>query len=282
VISITEALGIEQTVRLKLGKKEKKELVNYAERHPEFKDYVKKAGEAYMSHVSNSFAKALSSFSKGLDEVDTKEVKRLAEEFFKPAIDDVARMFSYESLLKSAELVYSKSSEMRKKEDEKYLEGIRKDMKEVDAENLLDINTIKETINKTTGTAVINDIFVGKLTEIAKQKGINYALRDSTIYKAVREMFPTESEYRVCSDFALQTSRKSWSQIGHVFNFAEVLKSAGEELDVTEKRAIRVLDKASNSLFTGIGEFMKVWEDASKDVTEERIKIIYHKKGKQQ
>jgi hypothetical protein len=105
----------------------------------------------------------------------------------------------------------------------------------------------------------IRDIMVARLTEIVKEKGIEEAVKDETIYKVKRDLFPTEQDYRNYIKRGRKYGRIIFEGLS---NFSRSLKE--------EEKGI-----VFRNIFSGMNVINDVFFDLQEEQVEEEIREIY-------
>ena len=265
---------IEEEIRISLGEREKQKFESYTSKHPEFQDYLQKAREAYESYVNNSVSTELSKISEGMTEEEMKDVTETVGEIVNPALREVSKVLSYETLLKLMSNSYSESTKTRIAENKLLFKQYRRTLEEMDSEGFLDLEKGRKLLDELAETSAVHDVFVDSLTKKAKQKGIDYALKESTINETWKEIFPNKEELKNYRESSFNKKIVPDAKSENMFNSLKFFLALGMYSDISEKKS-KVLDASFQSFFSGFNEFIKVLQPALKDMHEEAIRRIY-------
>jgi hypothetical protein len=261
----------EQLIRDGLGHRNRDMLESYMKRHPEINGYLKKASNAYVSGVVDSFVKAAAS-GEALDKEEIREARKEIKTLFKPFLGLISDAFSYEKMLGSADKAYSKSAEMDAENRKDFYEKFTKDVEARKLPNGVVSMDKVAIIARESEVTKTNDKLVAKLKDVATKKGIEYALTNRSVYKATREIFPTRDEYANFSEANLKDVRERLSVLD---NIIDLRKMVGSKSTVEDEETADAGNKVINSLISGVGEYIKVWEKVSKGKDEELMDKLY-------
>lgn len=118
-----------------------------------------------------------------------------------------------------------------------------------------------ELAKNSEGYMKLNDIFVNRLVEIAKEKGTEHALSDETIYSAKKWVFPTPEAYQKHLEAGKKMTEVGMSLIGETFqeqlkygmtasgeDDAQLLETLGKIIGITTGYKIRFVNKIDDEL----------------------------------
>lgn len=244
---------IEQKVRQKLGERERRKVLTYLQTHPEYKNELCKKVRELIEQYGRNLACLFfwdPEMAESLRENAYKQARKLEKNLPK-------------ELAKEAECVYLKNTEMVEKEVEEKLKRFEEHVLLFKlAGTDIDIESIKSVMYEAKKFSEVIDTIVAKLTEIAKEEGVDNAVRDETIYKVIRELFPTEQDYR--------------KYVEERNNYPRRYRERINEILASSDKGILKLGALMGECVSEMSIIMEPLIELNERLEEEEIKKIYH------
>ena len=190
--------AMEEVVRRRLAEKERKKWEKYL---PEYNEAISKAINEYYTRVSERLREMLS--------LDDREVEELLKEI---GVDTIIEKILENLSPEKIGDIYLENVDMVKAEIQERIAKLRNN--ELRA---VDMDFLKSYLFDGLDLVRVRDIKVEKLTEIAKKKGIEKALKDEIIYKVTREIFPTEEDFRKYTERYKKYIKGLFENMGGIF-----------------------------------------------------------------
>ncbi|NIM47586.1 MAG: hypothetical protein GTN40_05530 [Candidatus Aenigmarchaeota archaeon] len=270
--------SLEQQIRLGLGQREKRDIVNYASRHTDLQARFYRASQIYEEHVMKSVERALSRVCVNQDEKE--KIRKEATDNLTPFVFYISSLLSYDALLEKAEKKFFKNAKSRKIEREKNYEKLRKNLEGLKpgTDYLNKLEKMKKLNNLYFEFSKVDDILVEILKKIAEEKGIEHVLKDSLIDEVTREIFPTEKEYKDNFELELKTTEEI-RNINISLNLKKINCSPEQPNEhcsqCPRKKASDVFNLSLSSVFDGTQEYFNILRSIKRAINEERIERIY-------
>jgi hypothetical protein len=185
---------------------------------------------------------------------------------YRNKVDDIISKYGkevYDKILEEMSKSYMENCDERKKELKEKLNYL-KETGCFDTTELEFLTTeLESLINKIDKYNKPYDRIVESLSEIAREKSVDEAVRDETIYDAIREQFPTEQSYRE----HLKLGREIVKQI---------INLVGEEIERIEEQTINQLKE---QLLESSGLSVDEGKEQINQLLEQTIKQLSVDKG---
>jgi hypothetical protein len=269
---------LEQEIRIALGEKRRESMMEYASRHPEFKESLKKAADAGIKYVNDTISEQLSKISKKVSGEEMARIETIVKELAVPTMVSISKELTYEGILESAAKSYITTATSGKEEANAYFKQYENMLRQKDLNDVVDLESESELLKKMAESSVVQDVLVDRLKKKAKEKGLDYALKQSTIDETWREIFPDEEEMKRYEKINFELPSKNTAlqrkKRKKILNSIKVLYLGGDDSKTVDQKA-KVIDNVFESLLDSTDEFFKVLGPAYNEMTEESIKRIY-------
>jgi hypothetical protein len=255
---------IEQQVRDGLAEREKRKFLEYVSKHPKLRSKVDKALRRYKEDLFNLFIEIF--------EVEPGEQEKLArvilELQFGPYLDRL-RENVYEEFAKSIGEIYRESYEKRKEKIEREADKIKL---------VLNLDELKPLMGKIEEYHNVIDEMVARLSEMARERGVDEALRDETIYATIRGLFPTKQLYKKHLKLRQKIEELSSTRLGELFNFGGLLKYIYNNETTYDETIIEEFNAIGRRLIASFKPINDVLLKAYIKMKKEEIDKIYKEK----
>lgn len=279
---------MEQTVRLRLSQKSGSELKAYVDAQPEIKTEFEKLSETYTNkireNVEQSKKDIIEIFRKAGDEFsdeDVEEFDEMIQNITTPFMGFFKSEFSLDELLKPS---LSKDAGTMEQEWLGCYEKLVRNCQDNGLQTA-SLITIDVQMRQAIEQMRIYDIEIARLTDIAKEKGIETAMQDSVQYEVIRELFPTKEIYskhieemRAIKKAVVLTAGAAISNMITDSIVADV--KADNKLDDESSKLIGVMSKAVGSIIKGVFDNIDIYSNlmtkVARGMAEKDINIIYN------